>query len=180
MQRLPIARVPRGRNAGRWVAQAAACRMNLFRPRWFHAGLPVSCGRTVCARRGEIGGRSPKVIKGKQALHVRERLSAVSRCPTLSRSHPPNNITAPQIKKPTSEDPLLARHCLVDMVDAEQVMVDDPLDQVEQTEADQERAGEQLGRPSDVPCDGTPATRTSSPSRRRRTWSRGTGHPRRC
>ena len=50
------------------------------------------------------------------------------------------------------EEPLLARHCLVDMVDAEQVMVDDPLDQVEQTEADQERAGEQLGRPSDVPA----------------------------
>ena len=38
------------------------------------------------------------------------------------------------------------------MVDAEQVMVDDPFDQVEQTEADQERAGEQLGRPSDVPA----------------------------
>ena len=52
------------------------------------------------------------------------------------------------------EDPLLARHCLVDMVDAEQVMVDGPFDQVEQTEADQERAGEQLGRPPDVPATG--------------------------
>ena len=50
------------------------------------------------------------------------------------------------------EDPLLPRHCLVDVVDAEQVMIDDPFDQVEQTEADQERAGEQLGRPSDVPA----------------------------
>ena len=35
-------------------------------------------------------------------------------------------------------------------------MVDDPFDQVEQTEADQERAGEQLGRPSDVPATGLP------------------------
>jgi hypothetical protein len=42
------------------------------------------------------------------------------------------------------------------MVDAEQVMIDDSFDQVEQTEADQERAGEQLGRPSDVPATGRP------------------------
>ena len=65
---------PAWSKCGAWVAQATACRMNFSRPRWFHAGLPVSCGRTVCARR-EIRGRSPKVIKGKQALHVRERLS---------------------------------------------------------------------------------------------------------
>jgi hypothetical protein len=42
------------------------------------------------------------------------------------------------------------------MVDAEQVMVDDPFDHVEQAEADQERAGKQLGRPSDVPATGRP------------------------
>jgi hypothetical protein len=42
------------------------------------------------------------------------------------------------------------------MVDAEQVMIDDSFDQVEQTEADQERAGEQLGRPSYVPATGRP------------------------
>src|ERR687897_3393925 len=82
----------------------------------------------------------------------------------------------PRQEADVPEDPLLARHCLVDMVDAKQVMVDDPFDQVEQTKADQERAGEQLGRPSDVP-DGMPATEPSAPSRRRRTWSRGKRHP---
>ena len=81
--------------------------------------------------------------------------------PNLEQDQPPNNMAAPQVKKPTSQDPLLARRCLVDMVDAEQVMVDDPFDQVEQTEADQERAGEQLGRPSDL--QGRRRHRTISP-----------------
>jgi hypothetical protein len=40
---------------------------------------------------------------------------------------------APQVKNEVAEDPLLPRHRLVD------VMIDDPFDQVEQTEADQER-----------------------------------------
>ena len=64
--------------------------------------------------------------------------------------------STPDQEADVPEDPLLPRHGLVDMVDAEQVMIDDAFDQVEQTEADQERAGEQLGRPSYVPATGRP------------------------
>ena len=55
--------------------------------------------------------------------------------------------STPDQEADVPEDPLLPRHCLVDMVDAEQVMIDDALEQVEKTEADKESDGEQLGRP---------------------------------
>jgi hypothetical protein len=85
-----------------------------------------------------------------------------------------------QVRKPTSDDPLLAWHRLVDMVDAEQVMVDDPLDHVEQAEADPERAGEAAWSTIGRACDGTSAIEPSAPSRRRCMWSPGEGHSRRC
>src|SRR5688572_29043122 len=47
-------------------------------------------------------------------------------------------------------DPLRGRHRLVDVVNAEDVVVDHTLDQIEAAEADEGGAGEQLGRPARV------------------------------
>jgi hypothetical protein len=51
-------------------------------------------------------------------------LAVVSRLPRLSKNRPPTNMAAPQIRKPTPQYyPPLAWHSLIDVTDAEQVMI---------------------------------------------------------
>jgi hypothetical protein len=76
--------------------------------------------------------------------------------PRLAPPGPENGPAAdqhgstPGEKADVPKDPLLPRHRLVDMVDAKQVMIDDPFDQVEDAESHQQAAHQELARPADV------------------------------
>jgi hypothetical protein len=64
-----------------------------------------------------------------------------------------NHRSASQRPRPESHvpiDPLLPWHRLFDMVDAEDLVVDDAVDEVKHAEAHQDRAQQQLARPSNV------------------------------
>ena len=75
------------------------------------------------------------MIKGEAgAARACERLSCGLTLPNLEQDPAADQHgSTPGQEADVPQDPLLARHCLVNMVDAEQVMVDDPFDQVEQT-----------------------------------------------
>jgi hypothetical protein len=76
----------------RRLGRAASClSMNRSRLRWFHAGLPVSCGRTVCAHRqgGMESSALPGVARDEQHQHANHSGCAVPSPRTVSRSKHP-------------------------------------------------------------------------------------------
>lgn len=57
---------------------------------------------------------------------------------------------APGKKPEVPEEPLPARSCFVDVVQAEHLVVDDAFDKVERSEADEHRRDEIAGRPAEM------------------------------